>query len=264
MVLTSGGEQNFLGQRWIPLLFKIAPKYYQRALALRLLAISPHYFYQQSSYDLETMSRSEWLEAEYQRNALSKKIVCDDILKPHLRPQMDVLDFGCGPGFLAREVAKNVHHVTGVDISRGVISCAKVFDNLPNITYCENNGNDLSMLPNEQFHLIYSFEVIQHLSEELFVGFLREFFRVLKSNGKCVCNIQLNEGPSAPMPANKPRIVRKAENAWTARFIWREADKVRRQISEVGFNEPVILPIAQLSDRAVDEARKHLIVFDKP
>jgi ubiquinone/menaquinone biosynthesis C-methylase UbiE len=211
------------------------------------------------------MSRSEWLEAEYRRNARSRKVVCDDILKLHLRPEMDVLDFGCGPGFLAREVAKHVHHVTGVDISRGAISCAKVFDNPPNITYCENNGNDLSILPDEQFNLIYSFEVIQHLSEELFEGFLREFFRVLKSNGKCVCNIQLNEGPSAPtQPANKPLIVRRADNVWSVRLIGREADKVRRQINEVGFNEPVILPIAQLSDRAVDEARKHLIVFDKP
>jgi cyclopropane fatty-acyl-phospholipid synthase-like methyltransferase len=214
------------------------------------------------------MSRSERLEAEYRRNARSRKAVCDDILKLHLRPQMDVLDFGCGPGFLAREAAKRVHHVTGVDISCGTISCAKAFGNPPNITYCENNGNDLSMLPDEQFDLIYSFEVVQHLSEELFAGFLREFFRVLKSNGKCVCNIPLNEGPPAPIqPAKKRRslIVRRVEKAWKLRFVSRQADKVRRQLSEVGFNEPVILPTGQVSDCAGDEmVRRHLIVFVKP
>jgi ubiquinone/menaquinone biosynthesis C-methylase UbiE len=214
------------------------------------------------------MSFSERLEAEYRRNALSRKAVCDDVLKPHLRPQMDVLDFGCGSGFLAREVAQHVHHVTGVDISCGTIACAKALDNPPNITYCENNDSDLSMLPDKQFDLIYSFEVIQHLSEELFAGFLREFFRVLKSNGKCVCNILLKEGPSAPgQPANKRRslIARWVKNPYELRCVSRQADEVRRQLSEVGFKEPVILPTGQVSDCAGDDmARRHLIVFDKP
>ncbi len=266
--LTSRKGQNFLGRRWIPFLFQITPKTYRRALALRLLAISPHYFiYQRSSYYPPSMSRLRILEAEYQRNKRSREIVCEDVLKPYLHPKMDVLDFGCGPGFLAREAAKYAHRVTGVDISRGVIACAQEFDNPHNVGYLINNGKDLSILQDEQFDLIYSFEVIQHLSEELFEKFLREFFRVLKPKGKCVCDIALGgNGESKPQMIDRSSLIAKhIEKSWRLPFVARSSEKVKRKIRDARFKELSIIPIQQISDCAGDDVvKRHLIVFNKP
>ncbi len=58
-----------------------------------------------------------------------------DVLEPYLAPEQDLLDVGCGPGYLARAVAGRVWSVEAVDLSRGVLACARVLNHAVNIDY---------------------------------------------------------------------------------------------------------------------------------
>jgi len=145
---TWGGSQNFLGARWVERVVDGVPESVRERIALRFLALSPHYFYDRD------------LAAEARRNRRSRQIRADEVVVPHLAPDARVLDYGCGPGYLAAAVADQAAHVSAVDISRGVLACARVLNGRPNVTY---------QTP-EQFRaggglvdLAYSFAVVQHL-----------------------------------------------------------------------------------------------------
>jgi len=258
-------EQSFLGQPWIPLLFKIVPKKYRRSLALRILGASPHYFiYQYSKYP-STMSRMEILEAEYQRNVASRKEICEQVLRPYLRTQMTALDFGCGPGWFAKEVARYSKQVLAVDISCGTIACAKELNNADNISYYVNNGKDLSVLNDSSVDLIYSFAVVQHLREELFKGFLREFFRVLKPQGKVICHIALSDEPDTKLEhKHNSFIFRYLKRTLGVCWISRCSGEVAQKIIDTGFEQPTIIPVKQVCNVDDDIANQHLFVFSKP
>lgn len=266
-VLTSDfAEQNYLGKAWIPLLLRVAPKKYRRNLALKLLGMSPHYLiYQWSTRYPSTMSRMEVLEAEHQRNASSRKELCEQVLRPYLRPQMTVLDFGCGPGYAAREAAKYCHQVIAVDISCGVIACARELNDSDNVFYCVNNEKGLSMLDTSSLDLIYSFAVIQHLSEELFEGFLKEFFRVLKPKGRVVCHIALDGKFQTETEdrEDSPLVLGYLKTLFPFRMVYRSTESVFKQIVGAGFGEPTITQIKKISKVKDDVAEQHLFVFEK-
>jgi 2-polyprenyl-3-methyl-5-hydroxy-6-metoxy-1,4-benzoquinol methylase len=145
---TWGGSQNFLGARWVERVVDGVPQFARKHVALRFLALSPHYFYDRD------------LAAEADRNRQSRQLLADELVVPHLAPDARVLDYGCGPGYLAAAVADKAAHVAAVDISRGVLACARVLNGRPNVTY---------QTP-EQFRaggglvdLAYSVAVVQHL-----------------------------------------------------------------------------------------------------
>jgi len=148
---TWGGSQNFLGARWVERVVARAPAPARERVALRFLALSPHYFYDHD------------LTAEATRNRQSRQVIADQLIAPHLTPEARVLDFGCGPGYLAAAVAPRVARMHAVDISRGVLACAQALNGLPNITY---------QTPAEfraaggTVDLAYSFAVVQHLRSE--------------------------------------------------------------------------------------------------
>src|ERR1039457_3091759 len=100
---TWGGSQNFLGARWVEGLVPISPAPVRERIALRLLSLSPHYFY------------SSDIDAEAERNRRSRQALSDALLVPHLSAATRVLDYGCGPGYLAYAVAPHVAHVDAVD-----------------------------------------------------------------------------------------------------------------------------------------------------
>src|SRR5258708_27973334 len=110
---TWGGSQNFLGARWVAGVVDNAPLAAREGVALRLLALSPHYFYDRD------------VRREHARNRQSPHILADTLIAPYLTPDARVLDYGCGPGYLAAAVAKMAAHVAAVDISRGVLACAR-------------------------------------------------------------------------------------------------------------------------------------------
>jgi SAM-dependent methyltransferase len=145
---TWGGSQNFLGARWIEWVVDNAPQATRERVALRFLSLSPHYFYDRD------------LAAEAARNRRSRQILADRLIAPCLKPGARVLDYGCGPGYLAAAVARLAGQVHAVDISRGVLACARALNGLPNITYQTPDEFRSTAGPVD---VAYSFAVVQHL-----------------------------------------------------------------------------------------------------
>lgn len=146
---TWGGSQNFLGARWVEWMVSHAPEAARERVALRFLSLSPHYFYDRD------------LAAEADRNRWSRQILADELIAPLLTPGARVLDYGCGPGYLAASVARRASHVDAVDISRGTLACARVLNGMPNIAYRMPAEFRASVAA--PVDLAYSFAVLQHL-----------------------------------------------------------------------------------------------------
>jgi ArsR family transcriptional regulator len=64
-----------------------------------------------------------------------------------LLPALDVVDIGCGDGYLAVEAARWARHVTGVDRSDDVLEHAKALATKRQVTNVEWRKGDLSRLP---------------------------------------------------------------------------------------------------------------------
>ena len=48
-----------------------------------------------------------------------------EIFLKYLKPESNILEIGCGPGYFSLELARSNHHVTGVDLSPDCIKLAK-------------------------------------------------------------------------------------------------------------------------------------------
>lgn len=78
----------------------------------------------------------------------------------------NVLDAGCGEGYLSRMLARSEATVTAVDYSSRMIEIAK--ERTPNdllIDYRQANCEDLNCLEDKNFDLIVSNMVIQDLAD---------------------------------------------------------------------------------------------------
>jgi SAM-dependent methyltransferase len=166
--VTWGGSQNFLGARWVERVVRSCPASVRERVALRFLSLSPHYFYDRD------------IQREDARNRRSRQILADELIAPHLTSRSRVLDYGCGPGYLAAAVAEKAAHVDAVDISRGVLACARVLNGRPNIAY--RTPAELWAM-DEMADVAYSFAVIQHLQTEMLEQVLSLLARAVRSGG---------------------------------------------------------------------------------
>jgi len=111
---------------------------------------------------------------------------------PGLKRQ-DALDFGCGVARLTRPLAEQFATVTGIDISRPMLDKARSFGVPDNLTLVYNTKSDLSVLLDETFDFVLCHIVLQHMPPALALGYLAEFYRVLKPGGGLVFTL-----PSVP------------------------------------------------------------------
>lgn len=84
----------------------------------------------------------------------------NNIKKPY-----NVLDAGCGFGYMTKKVFGNDDrfNVVGIDKSKKVIEEAKSKYNADNITYKSIDINNINNLYNEHFHIVYSTFMLHHL-----------------------------------------------------------------------------------------------------
>ncbi|CAO5169080.1 Methyltransferase family protein [Frankia sp. AiPs1] len=247
--LATAGAQNFLGAWWVPVVMATTPARYRRTVALRLLACSPHYF-QPGEHDRETAA---------ERNRRTRQSLADDLLGRYLEPEDDVLDVGCGPGYLAVAVASHVHAVTAVDVSRGVLACARVLNPAQNLEY----------LTAEEFHrsgrdvdVVYCIAVVQHLTDEVVAAALRDWHAALRPGGRLLLHVVIDD------PAWRTEAQWRAERGLAARMklrfalncFGRSAEQVRRLVTEAGFGELELIPVSALADVDDDVAGQHLVV----
>jgi SAM-dependent methyltransferase len=260
LLIASSKDHAFLDRAWISGMLRVTPKRLRAPLAMRLLSLSPHYWvYQWTGRYPVACTREQVLRAEYLRNAASRKEICDKLLRRFLRPEMTVLDFGCGPGFLAKEVSAHVAHVVACDVSRGVIACAKQINGADNLRYVANGLTDLEGVPTESVDLAYSFAVFQHLTKAQSLAFFREFARVLKPGATGACHTILKE--SGELRAADP-----SAGGWMARrvnlrMVYFTAAEIAESLQRAGLRDVNIIPIASLADIRDDIGNEQLVTF---
>jgi ubiquinone/menaquinone biosynthesis C-methylase UbiE len=106
-------------------------------------------------------------------------------LLPALRPGMQVLDVGCGPGSITRGLAERVApgQVVGLDLSGETLAAARAeaaARGLDNLAYQEGSVYQIPF-PDAAFDAAYAHQVFQHLAEP--AAALREMLRVLRPAG---------------------------------------------------------------------------------
>jgi len=104
-----------------------------------------------------------------------------------------VLDIGCGIGRVENFLSDYVNEIHGVDISSLMIKKAKMSVRKNNVFFHVNNGSSLEMFENKYFDLIFSFYVFQHFSKNIAYEYIKEISRILKKNGKFLCQFQYKD-----------------------------------------------------------------------
>lgn len=106
-------------------------------------------------------------------------------LLPHLRPGMDLLDVGCGPGSITLDLAQHVApgRVLGVDAAPAVLAQAAATARQRRDHTTRFAVADIYRLglPDASFDVVYAHQVLQHLGDP--VAALREMTRVTRPGG---------------------------------------------------------------------------------
>jgi ubiquinone biosynthesis O-methyltransferase len=103
-----------------------------------------------------------------------------DVISRHLGPKVQVLDIGCGAGFLSNDLAAAGHQVTGIDLSTSSLAVAESHDHTHTVKYLEG---DVYKIPfsDASFDVISAMDLLEHVSEPEKV--IAEASRVLKPGG---------------------------------------------------------------------------------
>jgi 2-polyprenyl-3-methyl-5-hydroxy-6-metoxy-1,4-benzoquinol methylase len=106
-------------------------------------------------------------------------------LLPHLRPDMDLLDVGCGPGTITLDLAQRLAggRVLGIDTAGEIVDAAQ--------RRASERGDDTTRFeigdaygleqPDDSFDVVHAHQVLQHLTDP--VAALREMRRVCRPGG---------------------------------------------------------------------------------
>lgn len=192
--LTSGSDpQNFLGARWIAPLLRRLPADRRRRWALRALNMSPHYFIDGDNPRFADMSTDEYLATSFEIIAASRATISRTVFEPHLEPDWTVLEFGCGPGFLARAVGPHVDRLIACDISPGALACAEILNPAENVAYVRSDERGVASIDDEQLDAVISFALAQHLTDEQLGDVLDECRRMLRPGGRLLFHVQFTD-----------------------------------------------------------------------
>jgi len=95
------------------------------------------------------------------------------------------LDFGCGVGRTTKALAKYFQQCHGVDIAENMILKARELNaSIPNCNFFVNNEEDLRLFPDNNFDMIYTNIVLQHMPcKSMIESYISEFMRTLKDEG---------------------------------------------------------------------------------
>lgn len=91
-----------------------------------------------------------------------------------------LLDLGCGAGLLANQLAREGHHVTGVDLSAPSLEIAKRHDTTHTVEYQMANLYDLPFAP-ASFDVITAMDVLEHIEDPSLA--IKNVGRLLKPKG---------------------------------------------------------------------------------
>ncbi|XHF98854.1 hypothetical protein AWENTII_002388 [Aspergillus wentii] len=106
-------------------------------------------------------------------------------LLPYLKPDMKILDIGCGPGTITVDLARHIPtgHITGIEYTDDPLPEARSLAASQGITNIDFAVGDIHALEfeDDSFDVVHVHQVLQHIADP--VHALREMRRVVKPGG---------------------------------------------------------------------------------
>ena len=131
--------------------------------------------------------KDDWTDEEFfasGEQTVSEEILTDmvNICQGKDPKEMRVIEIGCGAGRITRALARLFGEVHGVDVSGEMVEQArKALAKTPNASVYQNNGMDLSVLPEGPYDFAFSTIVFQHIpSRDVIYNYVREVNRLLR------------------------------------------------------------------------------------
>jgi SAM-dependent methyltransferase len=114
-----------------------------------------------------------------------------------VRPEDDVLEFGCGVARIGLEIAPLCRSWTGADMSTNMLAvAAERLQGISNIRLVKLQQVGLDQLENNSFDLVYSTNMLDHLDGMDRWRYVKDAFRVLRPGGRlCIDNTDLEQDP---------------------------------------------------------------------
>src|SRR5580698_8240819 len=165
--------------------------------------------------------QTEWTDEEF--FASGEKSIEEDILTDMTNicqgrdpKAMRVLEIGCGAGRLTRALAKLFGEVHAVDVSGEMVERAKAaLKDFPHAHVYQNNGCDLTVVPELEFDFAYSAIVFQHIpSREVIESYVREVNRLLRPGALFKFQVQGFLGLQADSLSGKVREHLHSDDTW--------------------------------------------------
>ena len=129
------------------------------------------------------------------------------------QPGESIVDIGCGPGLLARELSDAVNdkgHVTGIDFSSAMLELArKRCRDLPNVEFIEGDATRLAV-DDASADALTCIQVLLYVPDV--EGALAEMFRILKPGGRAV--ILETDWRSTVLHSNDEPLTESIIDAW--------------------------------------------------
>ncbi len=132
-------------------------------------------------------AKQDWTDEEFfasGERTVAEEILTDmeNICQSKQPGQMRVLEIGCGAGRVTRALAKIFGEVHAVDVSGEMVRIAReALKDFPRVSIYQNNGKDLTVVPNLEFDFAFSSIVFQHIpSREVIENYVREVNRLLR------------------------------------------------------------------------------------
>jgi SAM-dependent methyltransferase len=212
------------------------------------------------------MPQKLFLEREFERNTTDRQKIVNRVLVPYLKPTDRILDVGCGPGFLAKNVSPHVKLVYACDISKGVLACAGVINGAPNIRYIYSGDSGFAQIPDGSLDLAYSFAVIQHVREAIIKSLFEVVSKKVCPGGQCLFQVQLDDGKwkSESECVQDKSFEGQLKLKYALNFFSRSEKFFQDLAQETGFSVTAIRPMSELLDKPFDDVYyQHLIVLTR-
>jgi len=153
--------------------------------------------------------RSDWTDEDFfasGQEEIANHILTDmtNICQGRDPASMRVLEIGCGAGRVTRALAGVFGEVHAVDVSGEMIAHARAaLGGLPNVFLYQNNGMDLSAIPDLSFDFAFSVIVFQHIpSRGVIENYFREIARLLRPGA--LFKVQVQGLPEIALPKPQP------------------------------------------------------------
>lgn len=120
----------------------------------------------------------------YEKSIETAKWLISHIVKYKKLEDLNVLDWGCGPGRVIRHLPSfldNSCRFYGTDYNQKYINWCK--QNIPDVSFCTNMLAPPLSFEKNTFDVIYGISIFTHLSNEMHFAWFNELLRVLKPGG---------------------------------------------------------------------------------